>query len=59
MVVYRLRFYMRERFEFMGKYDTTMGAPLDFDDLLSCLTDEADFIFWLPALLETATTMVA
>ena len=37
----------------MGKYDTTMGAPLDFDDLLSCLTDDAVFIFWQPASSET------
>ena len=34
----------------MGKYDTTMGAPLDFDDLLS---DEAAFNFGLPTTSDT------
>ena len=37
----------------MGKYDMTIGAPLDFDDLLSSLTDEATFIFRLLASSET------
>ena len=37
----------------MGKYDMTIGAPLDFDDLLSSLTDESAFIFWLSASSET------
>ena len=31
----------------------TIGAPLDFDDLLSSLTDESAFIFWLSASSET------
>ena len=37
----------------MGKYETTMGAPRDFEDLLSSFTDEATFNFWLPASSET------
>ena len=30
-----------------------IGAPLDFDDLLSSLTDESAFIFWLPTSSKT------
>ena len=30
-----------------------MGAPFDFDDLLSCLVDEFAFFSWLPASSET------